>query len=204
MQQLLKISVYDLLTSGLASSGSHLSLLPSSSAMSNQPSESTVLSTELSDEAGQRGRGHTRVQSSTKPRALSSKMAPRPRLWKIVTQFRSGRSILLVEKRTNSPPLHQIRYFTSTTPSEHASSSKFNNVVPRVSPIMLYSTSVDGGSGEKLTFEEYRKLRKSLKMRGRVAGLPMGFLGMGISSFINVHFNPNMFNMTPEEVQPIL
>ena len=60
------------------------------------------------------------------------------------------------------------------------------------------------GGSDKLAFEEYRKLRKSLKMRGRLAGIPMGFLGMGISSFVNVQFNPNMFNMTPEEVQPIL
>ena len=80
-----------------------------------------------------------------------------------------------------------------------------------VSPALslrVYSSSADEGArggSEKMTFEEYRKLRKSLKTRGRVAGLPMAFLGMGISSFVNVHYvTPNMFDMTPEEIQPIL
>ena len=56
----------------------------------------------------------------------------------------------------------------------------------------------------KMSFEEYRKLKKALRMRARVAGLPMGLVGMSLSSAIGIHLNPRMFEMTPEEVQPIL
>ena len=56
----------------------------------------------------------------------------------------------------------------------------------------------------EMNFEEYRKLRKTLKMRTRLAGIPLAFVGMGISSFVNVQLNPGMFEMQPEEVQPIL
>ena len=55
-----------------------------------------------------------------------------------------------------------------------------------------------------MPFEEYRKLKKALKMRARIAGLPTAVVGVMASSFVNVHFNPRMFEMTPEEVQPIL
>ena len=56
----------------------------------------------------------------------------------------------------------------------------------------------------KMTFEEYRKLKKSLKMRRRVAGIPMGLGAVVLSSAISVQLNPRMFEMTPEEIQPIL
>ena len=55
-----------------------------------------------------------------------------------------------------------------------------------------------------MSFEDYRKLRKALKSRSRVAGIPLAFISMGVSSLINVQMNPEMFEMTPEEVQPIL
>ena len=55
-----------------------------------------------------------------------------------------------------------------------------------------------------ISFEEYRQLRKSMKMRTRLAGLPMAFVGMGISSAVHVTLNPRMFEMTPEEIEPIL
>lgn len=55
-----------------------------------------------------------------------------------------------------------------------------------------------------IPFTEYRKLKKSLKMRSRVAGIPMGFVGISISSAVNIQLNPRMFEMTPEEIQPIL
>lgn len=55
-----------------------------------------------------------------------------------------------------------------------------------------------------IPFAEYRKLKKSLKMRSRVAGIPMGFIGICISSAVNIQLNPRMFEMTPEEIHPIL
>jgi hypothetical protein len=55
-----------------------------------------------------------------------------------------------------------------------------------------------------MSFSEYRTLKKSMKMRSKIAGIPMGFFGIGLSSAVNVHLNPHMFEMTPEEVEPIL
>lgn len=69
---------------------------------------------------------------------------------------------------------------------------------------MQPSTEVDETVGKTLSFEEYRKLKKAIKLRGRLAALPMGFVGIGISSAISVQLNPRMFEMTPEEIQPIL
>lgn len=58
---------------------------------------------------------------------------------------------------------------------------------------------------EKMSFEKYRKLRRALKWRGRIAGIPLGLLAISTSSAINIHFNPDMFNPQPEvEIQPIL
>ena len=55
-----------------------------------------------------------------------------------------------------------------------------------------------------MNFEEYRKLKKSLKWKARLSGIPMALVAMGISSAANLHFNPNMFDAAPEEIQPIL
>lgn len=68
------------------------------------------------------------------------------------------------------------------------------------------TSSQSGGdrSLRMMPFEEYRKLKKALKMRARIAGLPTAVVGVMASSFVNIHFNPRMFEMTPEEVQPIL
>lgn len=57
-----------------------------------------------------------------------------------------------------------------------------------------------------MDFEEYRKLKRALKWNARVAGIPMGFIAVGISSLTNLHFMPNAFDTSipPEEIQPIL
>ena len=60
-------------------------------------------------------------------------------------------------------------------------------------------------SVEKMSFEEYRKLRKALKLRGRIAGIPLGMLAITVTSSISVNLMPDMFNPQPEvEIQPIL
>ena len=68
----------------------------------------------------------------------------------------------------------------------------------------LCTPAVEPESERMMPFEEYRKLRKALKWRARIAGIPMGLLGIAASSFVNVHFNPRMFEMSPEEIKPIL
>lgn len=55
-----------------------------------------------------------------------------------------------------------------------------------------------------MPFEEYRKLKTALKLRARIAGFPMAFVGIALSSVVSIHLNPRMFEMTPEEIQPIL
>ena len=68
----------------------------------------------------------------------------------------------------------------------------------------LCTSAIDPGSERMMQFEEYRKLRKALKWRARIAGIPMGLLGIAASSFVNVRFNPRLFEMSPEEIKPIL
>ena len=67
-----------------------------------------------------------------------------------------------------------------------------------------YSNSSVVESNRMMPFEEYRKLKKTLKQRARIWGVPFAFAGMTISSAINVMVFPNVFEMTPEDIQPIL
>ena len=57
-----------------------------------------------------------------------------------------------------------------------------------------------------MPFKEYRRLRRRLKMRARLAGLPVACVGVGLSSAINVHFHPQMleFQNPDVELAPIL
>lgn len=73
-------------------------------------------------------------------------------------------------------------------------------------PISVHGSANNrrNSSSNQMTFEEYRKLRKSLRTKGRISGIPMAFIGMAASSAVNMQLNPQMFDMTPEEIQPIL
>ena len=57
-----------------------------------------------------------------------------------------------------------------------------------------------------MNFEEYIKLKRSLKWNARVAGIPMGCIAVGISSMANLHFMPHVFDtsLPPEGITPIL
>ena len=67
-----------------------------------------------------------------------------------------------------------------------------------------YSNSPAVESERMMPFEEYRKLKKTVKYRARIWGVPFAFAGMSISSAINVMIFPNLFEMAPEDIQPIL
>lgn len=82
--------------------------------------------------------------------------------------------------------------------------SSQQTIVPRLREYSTIDESKEVVHKFTISFEEYRKLKKSMKMRTRLAGLPMAFVGMGISSAIHVTLNPLMFEMTPEEIKPIL
>ena len=62
------------------------------------------------------------------------------------------------------------------------------------------------GIERMMPFEEYRKLKKRLKNRARLAGIPMALFGTTVSSAINIHFNPQMLDFQNPEVEltPIL
>ena len=57
-----------------------------------------------------------------------------------------------------------------------------------------------------MPFVQYRKLRKRLKFRSRLAGLPAALFGVTVSSAVNVHFHPEMLEFQNPEVDmaPIL
>lgn len=94
----------------------------------------------------------------------------------------------------------------TTQSSGHRGSTEAPRTLERLG-IRKYSDSSanqDDDKKIKMSFEEYRKMKKSIKTRTRIAGLPMALVGTSLSSAISVYLNPHMFEMTPEEVQPIL
>lgn len=84
--------------------------------------------------------------------------------------------------------------------------SPLNRVSPTFSTAATTTTAAEAGAKTQppMSFEDYRKLKKSLKMRARIAGIPTALLGTTLSSAIAVYLNPRMFEMTPEEVQLVL
>jgi len=83
-------------------------------------------------------------------------------------------------------------------------SSGLRKRVPTLSPCVFVSSNAVSSVGNSMTFEEYRNLRKTLKTRSRIAGVPLACVGISISSFVCIQMNPRMFEMTPEEMKPIL
>ncbi|CAI8042082.1 hypothetical protein GBAR_LOCUS23373 [Geodia barretti] len=61
------------------------------------------------------------------------------------------------------------------------------------------STAVD--RQRMMPFERYRKLRRRLKSRSRVAGVPGALAGVALSSAVNVHFHPQMLEFQNPEAE---
>lgn len=55
-----------------------------------------------------------------------------------------------------------------------------------------------------MNFSEYQKLKRSLRTRQRVAGVPFALSGIGISSVTSAYMFPDMFDATPDNVQLIM
>ena len=74
------------------------------------------------------------------------------------------------------------------------------------SSLMCLRPYSNDSSERMMPFEEYRKIRKRLKIRARLAGLPMALVGTSLSSAISIHFNPQMLEFQNPEVEltPIL
>lgn len=89
----------------------------------------------------------------------------------------------------------------STTPiSADVASESFQTI----SRSPLFSGRKVAPKSFQLSFEEFQKLRRKLRTRQRLAGLPVGVTALLTSSVVSAYMFPNMFDATPEQVQPIL
>ena len=66
-------------------------------------------------------------------------------------------------------------------------------------------------SGQKITpkrfqlsFEEFQQLRRKLRTKQKLAGLPIGVTFLLASSTITAYMFPNIFDATLEQIEPIL
>ena len=89
----------------------------------------------------------------------------------------------------------------STTPVSANVSSESSQTISR-SP--LFSGQKVAPKRFQLSFEEFQKLRRKLRTRQRLAGLPVGMTALLTSSVVSAYMFPNMFDATPEQVEPIL
>lgn len=66
--------------------------------------------------------------------------------------------------------------------------------------------TMGGGTPKRfsLSFEEYQKLKRELRTKQRVAGIPFGFGAITTCSFAMAYLHPDMFDATPESVTLIM
>lgn len=74
--------------------------------------------------------------------------------------------------------------------SEDGSSSKTNTSLEK--------------KGFDLSFAEYQKLKRKIRSRQRIAGLPIAAVALVTSSAVSAYLNPNMFDAPPDQIQPIM
>ena len=94
------------------------------------------------------------------------------------------------------------RQFSDTTSPDGADVSGESS--PTVSRSPLFSGNKVAPKKFQLSFDEFQKQRRKLRTRQRLAGLPFGVLALFGSSFVSAYMFPNMFDATPEQIQPIL
>lgn len=75
---------------------------------------------------------------------------------------------------------------------------------PTISRSPLFSGTKVAPKRFQLSFDEYQKLMRKLRTRKRLAGLPFGVSALIASSCVSAYMFPNMFDATPEQIQPIL
>ena len=56
----------------------------------------------------------------------------------------------------------------------------------------------------ELNFEEYIQLKRSIRSKQRISGIPFAVLGLSTSSIVSAYMFPDMFDATPENVQLIM
>ena len=94
------------------------------------------------------------------------------------------------------------RQFSETnSPVEEVTDSEKS---PTVSRSPLFSGNKVTPKRFQLSFDEYQKRRRKLRTLQRLAGLPFGVTGLLASSCACAYLFPNMFDATPEQIQPIL
>lgn len=79
-----------------------------------------------------------------------------------------------------------------------------NELSTTVSRSPLFSGNKVAAKRFQLSFDEYQKLTRKLRTRQRLAGVPFGVTALIASSCVSAYMFPNMFDATPEQIQPIL
>lgn len=94
------------------------------------------------------------------------------------------------------------RQFSDTTSTDVTDSP--NERSPTISRSPLFSGKKVAAKRFTLSFDEYQKMTRKLRTRQRLAGLPFGVTALLASSCASAYMFPNMFDATPEQIQPIL
>lgn len=101
----------------------------------------------------------------------------------------------------SSVPIASRQFSETNSPVEEVTDSEKS---PTVSRSPLFSGNKLTPKRFQLSFDEYQKRRRKLRTLQRLAGLPFGVTGLLASSCACAYLFPNMFDATPEQIQPIL
>lgn len=115
------------------------------------------------------------------------------------------RTLVIIGRGTRSSiPCFAIvnRQFSDSAPTDVTNSP--NELSPTVSRSPLFSGHKVAAKRFQLSFDEYQKLTRKLRTRQRLAGVPFGVTALIASSCASAYLFPNMFDATPEQIQPIL
>lgn len=75
---------------------------------------------------------------------------------------------------------------------------------PTISRSPLFSGQKVTPKRFQLSFEEFQKLRRKLRTKQKLAGLPFGVTFLLTSCTATAYMFPNIFDATPEQIEPIL
>lgn len=98
-----------------------------------------------------------------------------------------------VPHKQNNLILVSIRPLCSSTSAENPSNSQSSD-----------NLKVESNKKLDLSFEEYQKLKRKIRSRQRIAGLPIAAVALMTSSAVSAYLNPNMFDAPPDQIQPIM
>jgi len=114
----------------------------------------------------------------------------------------------LISSRQNT---FLTNYLTKQVPNE-----QLNLILVSIRPLCASTTAENPSNSQAsdnlkaaskkldLSFEDYQKLKRKVKSRQRIAGLPIAAVALMTSSAVSAYLNPNMFDAPPDQIQPIM